>query len=125
MLTPAPLEELPDRSRPAAVGRAAHSVKAHMVCDTGQYVCVTVLAEKHRQVTVTPEVERNEYVLVPEDVNPRAVDAVDRVDRLVVEHGPVIERAHPAADRFRRHETAESRQKTRQAKFEALLTFHG
>ena len=93
MLRAAAFFELPERPRAAAIGRAADAIEAEVVGDAGQDVGVAVLAQEHREVAVAAERERQQDVFVPEDVDPRPLDAEDGVDGAIVERGPRVERA--------------------------------
>ena len=90
--------EFEQRFGGAAVGRAADAFEAHVVGEAKEDVGVLVLAQQHRQVAVAAHVEGDEDVLMPEDVDALAADAVDGVDVRVVEEGLVFERAHPGAE---------------------------
>src|SRR5262249_45979222 len=59
---------------------------------------VGMLAEQHRQVAMTAQVQRNQNVLVPKDVDSLAADSERRVDRPIIEDRTVVERLHPSAN---------------------------
>ena len=87
------------RRHAATVRAAAHEFKAHVVCDAAEDVGIAVPAEQHRQVAVSAQIEREEDVFVPEDVDLlAAVAGLHRVDRFVVVGALVVQRAHPVTD---------------------------
>ena len=96
---PALVQELPQGRHSAAVGRAADEFEPHVVGDIGQDLGIAVPAQEHRQVAVSPHRQRQEDVLVPEDIDLlTAAPRRGRIDVRIVEHDPIVERIHPCAD---------------------------
>src|SRR6476659_4932377 len=107
MLASAAVQKFPNCPRSTSKGRSTHAIKAHVVGNASQNLCIRMLTQQHRQIAMTAQVKRDKNIFMPEDVDSLATNAERGVDGSIIEYGSVIKRAHPRANPFSSCEAAE------------------
>src|SRR4051794_8375773 len=124
MLTSAAIQEFPNGSRSTTVRRATHAIKAHMIGNARQDLSVGMLAQQHRQIAMPAQVQWDENVFVPEDVDPLPTNAQRGIDGSVIEHAAIVERAHPGANSFGSSKAAQLHERRGQPPLTFFLPSH-